>query len=92
MQVLSRAADTIMLCALDEMANDGHKIRHASESLKTQIRGYVVLMHVGCAFDATLSTDTTINPHARITMGVVVVPIRACTFYVGLFMLDVSFT
>ena len=40
-QVLSRAADTIMLCALDEMAYDGHKIRHASESLKTQIHGYV---------------------------------------------------
>jgi hypothetical protein len=67
-QVLSRAADTIMLCALDEMAYDGHKIRHASESLKTQIHGYVG----GCDawwlyfFFVTLS-GTNMHTHAHVT-------------------------
>jgi len=73
-QVLSRAADTIMLCALDEMAYDGHKIRHASESLKTQIHGYVGGCDAWCLyfFFVTLS-GTTVNTHARITLGVGVV-------------------
>lgn len=39
-QVLSRAANTIMICALDEIAYDS-KIRHASDTLKYQINRYM---------------------------------------------------
>ena len=40
-QVLSRASNTIMLCALDEMSHDAHTLRYAPERLKKNIKNYM---------------------------------------------------
>ena len=40
-QVLSRASNAIMLCALDEMAHDANQLRHAPARLKASIQEYM---------------------------------------------------
>ena len=40
-QVLSRASNAIMLCALDVMAHDANQLRHAPARLKASIQEYM---------------------------------------------------